>query len=259
MGRALRAAHLFPEILQSNPCSCGAPEWLSFIAITYTKNVHGVASLCVCAIGAVANTMNLIVLTRRDLRAAPVNKILSYIALADMLLMLEYIPFAFEIYLDTERARHGALYHFQFWFYAVLVKLVPCLLLTVLSVCLIRALLRANRHSQRLFSRPENVPMGVLGLLSGIYGPCFFLTCYQLLGEILDMLALLNSAVNFILYCAMSRQFRVMFCRLFIPGSTCSPQHAAMIKVAMNAGNTATNAETVANTMHAAPSDSTGV
>lgn len=38
----------------------------------------------------------------------------------------------------------------------------------------------------------------------------FFVT-----GEIMDILALLNSAINFILYCAMSRQFRTTFNMVF--------------------------------------------
>lgn len=33
----------------------------------------------------------------------------------------------------------------------------------------------------------------------------------------MDLLALLNSAINFILYCSMSRQFRMTFGKLFRP------------------------------------------
>jgi hypothetical protein len=35
------------------------------------------------------------------------------------------------------------------------------------------------------------------------------------MGEFLDLLALLNSTINFLLYCSMSRQFRTHFQRLF--------------------------------------------
>nr|CAD7260611.1 unnamed protein product [Timema shepardi] len=62
-------------------------------------------------------------------------------------------------------------------------------------------------------------PQGVLGLLSGILGRCFFQNCYHRFGEIMDMLALLNGAINFILYCSMSRQFRTTFGHLFKPRS----------------------------------------
>lgn len=36
-------------------------------------------------------------------------------------------------------------------------------------------------------------------------------------GDFMDILALLNSAINFILYCSMSRQFRTTFTILFKP------------------------------------------
>jgi hypothetical protein len=60
-------------------------------------------------------------------------------------------------------------------------------------------------------------PQGILGLLSVILGRCFFRTCYYLWGEVMDILALLNGAINFILYCSMSRQFRTNFASLFKP------------------------------------------
>ena len=39
--------------------------------------------------------------------------------------------------------------------------------------------------------------------------------CYTPLGELMDMMALVNCALNFILYCLMSRQFRLLL--LFYP------------------------------------------
>lgn len=60
-------------------------------------------------------------------------------------------------------------------------------------------------------------PQGILGLLSVVLGRCFFRTCYYLFGEVMDILALLNGAINFILYCSMSRQFRTTFALLFKP------------------------------------------
>lgn len=54
----------------------------------------------------------------------------------------------------------SALYHFHFWFNACVLKLLPCLLLSALTLCLIRALLKAHQHSQKLLSTPsENFPM----------------------------------------------------------------------------------------------------
>ena len=49
---------------------------------------------------------------------------------------------------------------------------------------------------------------GILGLLSAILGIDFLVSCYSPLAEILEMIVLVNSASNFILYCLMSTQFR---------------------------------------------------
>ena len=47
-----------------------------------------------------------------------------------------------------------------------------------------------------------------MGMLSAVRGKQFFIECYNPVGEMMDMMALTNSAVNFILYCVMSSQFR---------------------------------------------------
>lgn len=59
------------------------------------------------------------------------------------------------------------------------------------------------------------VPQGILGLLNLILGEKFFRDCYQRLGDVMDMLAVTNSAINFVVYYVMSRQFRVAFKSLF--------------------------------------------
>jgi hypothetical protein len=58
-------------------------------------------------------------------------------------------------------------------------------------------------------------PQGILGLLSGLLDESFFRTCYLPLGDILDFAALSNSALNFILYAAMSNKFRQTFVETF--------------------------------------------
>ena len=45
-------------------------------------------------------------------------------------------------------------------------------------------------------------------MLSAILGKQFFYDCYNPLGEVMDMMALINSTANFILYCLMSSDFR---------------------------------------------------
>ncbi|XP_035215290.1 sex peptide receptor-like [Stegodyphus dumicola] len=127
----------------------------------------------------------------------------------------------------------------NFWLFSVITKLVPCVALTALSLGLIRVLYEANLRRQRLKNRAENdrshdrttrmllavlllfllteFPAGLLALLSGILGSDFFNNVYLNFGETMDALALINSAINFIIYCSMSRQFRDTFAFLFLP------------------------------------------
>ncbi|CAH0713267.1 unnamed protein product, partial [Brenthis ino] len=338
-------------VLNNKPDGCTYCMGEFWNAIKVYNSIHGYVSLIVCTIGVLANTMNVAVLTRRDMAAAPINRLLKWLAVADVFVMLEYVPFAIYKYLVlpekldfpyswamyllfhmhfaqilhtasicltlslaiwryvaikysdrshilcTERrcsiailssfilppilciptflvfdihtknlteskdrpsvAYHldsdsqGVLYQVNFWVHAVLIKLLPCLILTVISWWLIRALYSANQHQKNLrnySSCPSaekmvkrqhkadkrtdrttkmllavwllflltELPQGILGLLSGVLGWCFFVRCYNLLGDMMDLLALVNGAINFILYCSMSRQFRQTFRQLVL-------------------------------------------
>ncbi|KAG7203011.1 hypothetical protein KM043_010139 [Ampulex compressa] len=348
--------------VHATPCYCNGA--VRDLAVEY-KNYHGYVALMVCLFGTLANMLNIVVLTRKDMVAAPINRILTGLASADMLVMLEYIPFAIYKYMvlpkrqifpygwavfvlfhmhftqvfhtisiaitltlavwryiairfpqhnqawcTASRCRlalwcsflapiiacapsyfvfgirekavyengtleilyhvdanysgeKGFLYQLNFWVLGVVVKLLPCVILTVISCWLIKALYRAKGRKQALKGynqcqpasksssapmsnglqgprRPSKserradrttrmlvavlllflvteIPQGVLGLLSGVLGDCFFRNCYHNFGEIMDILALLNGAINFILYCSMSRQFRTTFGQLFKP------------------------------------------
>lgn len=74
---------------------CG--ELLVSMHDVYT-HYHGYASLLVCAFGSVANVLNIAVLTRREM-VSPTNAILTGLAVADLLVMVEYVPFAYHMYL----------------------------------------------------------------------------------------------------------------------------------------------------------------
>lgn len=54
--------------------------------------IHGYLSLPVCIFGSIANILNIVVLTRREMRS-PTNAILTGLAIADLLVMIDYIPF----------------------------------------------------------------------------------------------------------------------------------------------------------------------
>ena len=45
-------------------------------------------------------------------------------------------------------------------------------------------------------------------MLSALLGKQFFYDCYNPVGEVMDMMALINGAANYILYCLMSSDFR---------------------------------------------------
>ncbi|GBP52403.1 hypothetical protein EVAR_4686_1 [Eumeta japonica] len=61
----------------------------------------------VCFFGSLANTLNVAVLTRRDLAAAPINRLLKWLAVADVFVMLEYVPFAIYRYMRDWCIRHS--------------------------------------------------------------------------------------------------------------------------------------------------------
>lgn len=131
----------------------------------------------------------------------------------------------------------------NFWVQAILLKLVPCVFLTVLSILLVKAMKDAEKRRKRLQSRSgrtdddggrerktnrttkmllavvvlflvTEIPQGVLNILSGSM-PSFFTQYYYIFADTLDILTLLNNGINFILYCTMSKQFRDTFIRIF--------------------------------------------
>lgn len=148
---------------------------------------------------------------------------------------------------NLAKENDGLIFKLHFWLYSVCIKLLPCLVLSVISYYLIGALRQASKRKHQLKTMSGTVPVqpskvekrmdrtahmlvavlllflitefpqGILALLSSIIGRCFFESCYQPYGEVMDILALLNGAINFILYCSMSRQFRVTFGQLFKP------------------------------------------
>lgn len=144
-----------------------------------------------------------------------------------------------------------SIFDLSYWLQSILIKLVPCFLLTVLTILLISALRRAHRHHVQLKSQGmrkadvdshhehirttamllavvilfliTELPQGILTLLM-IFMENLHTEVYNPLGDILDIAALMNNAINFVLYCTMSKQFRDTFtdtfCRCFTTGNT---------------------------------------
>lgn len=61
--------------------------------------VHGYIALLICLLGCAANSVNIAVLSRKEM-ASSTNTILTGLAVADLLVMIDYIPFALHIYTD---------------------------------------------------------------------------------------------------------------------------------------------------------------
>ncbi|KAJ8928493.1 hypothetical protein NQ314_018948 [Rhamnusium bicolor] len=69
------------------------------------EEIHGRLSFLVCVFGSIANILNICVLTTKEMRW-PTNLILTGLAVADLLVMLEYIPFTFHRYLNEEKRKY---------------------------------------------------------------------------------------------------------------------------------------------------------
>ncbi|XP_030385757.1 sex peptide receptor-like [Scaptodrosophila lebanonensis] len=170
----------------------------------------------------------------------------------------------YRLYHSDLALRNKPLRNTTFLIYSMVIKLIPCIALTILSVRLIMALLEAKRRRKKLTSKPmasngtkplvngkpadrprknsktlekekqtdrttrmllavlllfliTEFPQGIMGLLNTVLGDAFLMQCYFRLSDLMDILALINSSINFILYCSMSKQFRSTFTLLFRP------------------------------------------
>ncbi|CAK1545351.1 unnamed protein product [Leptosia nina] len=56
------------------------------------SRLHGYLAIVICIVGSATNSINITVLSRREM-ASPTNSILTGLAVADLLVMLEYIPY----------------------------------------------------------------------------------------------------------------------------------------------------------------------
>lgn len=96
---------------QQDGCYCGGSVKSYSL---WFRDVHGYVSLFLCVFGALANALNIAVLTRKDLAGSPINRILCGLAAADLALMVEYMPFTCYMYLSTAKKEEfshvGAVY-----------------------------------------------------------------------------------------------------------------------------------------------------
>ena len=142
--------------------------------------------------------------------------------------------------LDTDNKQFGnekTINLLQFVISATLVKITPCVLLTVLSCALVKIILTAQdkytamqrrKGSTSTYSEQKRLrqthqttrmliavivifilielPQGVLFVLSGLVKD-FVDKIYWHLGNFMDLLTMIGCSINFLLYCLMSSQF----------------------------------------------------
>lgn len=163
---------------------------------------------------------------------------------------LEEVLFIYEVVgVDVVGVGYGRLVmQLNFWIHALFIKLIPCALMFAFGLRILCAVRTTHRASARLRinstrmdtrlrrQREHNrttsmlivviilflvteLPQGMLALLSGVVGDRFFERYYAPLGDVMDIMALVNNGINFTLYCAMSTKFRQTFVRLFCPVS----------------------------------------
>lgn len=79
-------------------CDPGGPNFQRI----YVK-FHGYIALIICLLGSVANSVNIAVLSRKEMISST-NSILTALAFADLLVMIDYIPLALHIYTNIAEA-----------------------------------------------------------------------------------------------------------------------------------------------------------
>lgn len=131
-----------------------------------------------------------------------------------------------------------------FWSNGMLFKVIPCLLLTVSIAALLRIIAEVAHKRKNLaqvmrkkvpkdHTTPmlaaillifliAELPQGVFLVLNGIFSSeSFHKRVYLPLGDLMDLLSLLNSAVGFLIYVGMSRKFRTVFLQLIFSALSC--------------------------------------
>ncbi|CAI4225114.1 unnamed protein product [Auanema sp. JU1783] len=146
-------------------------------------------------------------------------------------------------------ANNCRLFKWNIWMIGIVFKIIPCFLLLLLSIGLVMKIRDAERHRRKLTNGSNmttdaksakkkthktdrttvmlvvilivflitELPQGLIAILCAIYTADVHRFLYFYLGDILDLLSLLNSSVNFILYCLMSSRYRQTFWTVVLP------------------------------------------
>ena len=99
VGNETQTQHQYFDNQSTNPVFATDPSALVLFSRRY-QVVHGYLSIFVCLFGIISNIINVIVLTRRNM-TTPTNCLLTAIAVADLLTMVSYLPYASYFYCFT--------------------------------------------------------------------------------------------------------------------------------------------------------------
>lgn len=146
---------------------------------------------------------------------------------------------------------------YSMWIYVIIGKWIPCFLITLFGGCLLHSLQENTRrtihlHGSHATSRLKqhrrttamlliillmyiiaSLPQSIL-LIIAFADKTFFENEYALLGDTIDILSMINNSINFVLYCAMSRQFRDLL-------RQCVCQYFALPQQDIKSSNTASH------------------
>ncbi|VDN54489.1 unnamed protein product [Dracunculus medinensis] len=145
---------------------------------------------------------------------------------------------------ESATANGCRFFKLNLWMSGIIFKVIPCGLLFFLSIGIVLKLhetrmkrkklldtkkIAAKKHSRKtdrttamllailvVFLITE-LPQGILAILNAIYTTHVHMYIYFHLGDILDLLSLLNSSINFVLYCVMSSRYRNTFWTVVLP------------------------------------------
>ncbi len=162
---------------------------------------------------------------------------------------LNFSSFVYYHFKDSQMTmKKPVLNKFNYWIQAFCIKLIPCVLLTIVTILLIMAMTKAYQRHMRLKpqDRSEHVRehhrttamlVIIVGLFlvselsQGILTLCnifiekFYEDVYWPLGDLMDFMALFNNSINFLLFCTMSRHFRDTFVETFCVCWSNGPTH----------------------------------
>ncbi|KAI8745528.1 G-protein coupled receptor [Biomphalaria glabrata] len=156
---------------------------------------------------------------------------------------------SWDVTILSETGSYTFVQRLNMWFLILIVRLLPCLLLLVLSILLIQELRGAAKSRSKLTGQCNSesddiierrtetnrttgmlvvvvvlfivieLPHGILILLLAIsnyfWNFDIYKSIYESLGDLIDDITLLNNGINFVIYCTMSKKFRDTFMQMF--------------------------------------------